>query len=73
MPVMNGYEATKAYRQYEADHNLERIPIIGISANDVIAVRQLCLDAGMDEFLPKPFSLKELTFCLLNLHLLSNV
>ncbi len=73
MPVMNGYEATKAYRLFETDHGLERIPIVGISANDVIAVRQLCIDAGMDEFLPKPFSLQELTACLNKLDVISNL
>ena len=64
MPVMDGYEAAREYRQYEIEHGLSRLPIVGISANDVIDVRHLCIEAGMDEFLPKPFTSKQLASCI---------
>ncbi len=52
MPVMNGLEATKAYRFMQpADM---RVPIIMFSANVTMEARQECLAAGVDEFLPKP-------------------
>ena len=67
MPVMNGYEATQIYREHEMKHGLSRIPIIAVSANDVMAVRQLCIDVGMDEFIPKPFTIEQLSSCLLKI------
>ena len=52
MPVMDGYEATRAIRMtYPHDH----IPIIALSANAFEEDRQKSLAAGMDEHLAKPF------------------
>ncbi len=64
MPIMDGYVATKLYREFEAIHSLCRLPIIAVSANDMVAVWQACVDAGMDDFLNKPFTLEELSSCL---------
>lgn len=59
MPVMDGYEATRAIRQLTDDYTKE-IPIIAMSANafaeDVIAARQ----AGMNDHIAKPLDLKKL-------------
>ncbi len=52
MPVLDGWEATRRWRREERDG---RLPIIGITANASAADRQSCLDAGMDDHLPKPF------------------
>jgi CheY-like chemotaxis protein len=61
MPVLGGMEATEQMRAFEAESGrsgtASRAVIIGMSAN---ANRAACLDAGMDDFLPKPFSVKEL-------------
>ncbi|MDB5764842.1 MAG: histidine kinase [Herminiimonas sp.] len=52
MPVMNGLEATKAYRfMWPADM---RAPIIMFSANVTTEAKEECMRAGVDEFLPKP-------------------
>lgn len=60
MPVMDGYSATRAIRQYEFDNHLPPIPIIGLTAFAMSGDRQKCLDAGMDEFIVKPISKNEL-------------
>ncbi|MBI3376545.1 MAG: response regulator [Betaproteobacteria bacterium] len=58
MPVMDGLEATQAIRAREpADR---RVPIIAMTANVMQEARQACKDAGMDDFLPKPFVRAEL-------------
>lgn len=55
MPVMNGYEATKCIREYEAVHSRIPIIIIAMTANAMAEDVDLCLNAGMDDYLSKPF------------------
>jgi len=59
-PVMNGYEATKRIRQWEAHERRARRPIIALTADAGEDSRQHCLAAGMDGFLTKPISIKTL-------------
>ncbi len=54
MPVMNGREATQRIRQWEADHEKSRIPIIALTGEAFEDDRRQCLAAGMDEVLIKP-------------------
>lgn len=54
MPEMDGLEATKEIRNIEASENLNRCPIIALTANAMPADRDRCLQAGMDDFLSKP-------------------
>lgn len=56
MPRMNGYEATAAIRAAEAESGRSRTPIIAITASTLEHDRNMCLDADMDDYLPKPFS-----------------
>ncbi|GMF47274.1 unnamed protein product [Phytophthora fragariaefolia] len=60
MPIMNGYDSTRNIRNFEKQHKLPRIPIIGVTAYAMSGDRKKCLDAGMDEFIVKPISKTEL-------------
>jgi signal transduction histidine kinase/CheY-like chemotaxis protein len=53
MPVMDGLEATRRIR---AQPVFEQLPIIAITANVQPRDRQSCLDAGMNDFIPKPIN-----------------
>lgn len=56
MPVMNGYEASKAIRKL-TDPALSQIPIIALSANAFESDKQLSLESGMNEHLTKPIDI----------------
>ncbi|RFB05209.1 response regulator [Parvularcula marina] len=55
MPEMDGLEATRRLRDSGAT-----LPIIALTANAMAADRQECFDAGMDDFVSKPFEPQEL-------------
>ena len=58
MPTMNGYEATKAIRAF--DNEKAGTPIIAMTANVLKDEVDLCYQAGMNDFIGKPFDTKEL-------------
>ena len=57
MPVMNGYDLTRAIRQYEQASQQRPCTVLGFTANAQPEERQRCAMAGMDDCLFKPISL----------------
>jgi two-component system, sensor histidine kinase and response regulator len=64
MPVMDGFDATKRIREIEriagglrhSDQARSRIPIVALTAHALAELRDRCIEAGMDDFLVKPFN-----------------
>jgi CheY-like chemotaxis protein len=57
IPKLDGYEAAKKIRELEDE---SRVPIIAMTAYDMEGVRDRCISSGMDDFIAKPFKLKDL-------------
>ena len=57
MPVMNGMEATQEILRHEELSQLKHIPIIALTANALRGDREKYLDAGMDNYTPKPINI----------------
>ena len=70
MPEMDGYEASRRIRALEAEAvagaapdagHPAHIPIIAMTAHAMKGDRERCLDAGMDDYLSKPFTRSQLS------------
>ena len=53
MPGMSGYEVTKSIRRGE--DAMTRLPIVALTAHATAGARERCIEAGMDDYLAKPF------------------
>lgn len=60
MPQMDGYETTKRIRSGEAGDTNRKIPILAVTANAIKGDLELCLAAGMDDYVVKPISQDDL-------------
>jgi len=64
MPEMDGFEATKEIRRLEQEgvsiNPNNHIPIVALTANAIKGDREICLNAGMDNYISKPFDPFEL-------------
>lgn len=54
MPVMDGYESTRQIQLFEREKDLPLTPIIALTGHALSHDRQLCIDAGMDDYMTKP-------------------
>ena len=54
MPEMDGYEATRQLRNFDATHPNQNIPVIALTANALAMDREKCIAAGMNDYLSKP-------------------
>jgi len=57
MPVLDGLEAIRNFRQLEREG--ERVPIIAITAYDVYGMEEAAVEAGCNIYLSKPLDLEE--------------
>ncbi|TVU90750.1 response regulator [Vreelandella titanicae] len=60
MPKLDGTETTQRWRDYEAVHQLPRLPIVAMTANVMPEHRERCMQSGMDDMIHKPFTRDEL-------------
>ncbi len=56
MPIMDGFEASRLIRQLKQPQPI----IIAVTANALVGERERCLNAGMDDYLSKPFQADQL-------------
>ncbi|MFP4155616.1 MAG: response regulator, partial [Halothiobacillaceae bacterium] len=67
MPVMDGPEATRRIRAREQARNLARLPILALTAHAGTEQMAVCLSAGMDSVLSKPYNREELLAAIIEL------
>lgn len=61
LPEMDGYQITQAIREMEKQNNVENpVPIIALTANTYDNDKEKCFNAGMNDYLSKPFTSKQL-------------
>jgi signal transduction histidine kinase/DNA-binding NarL/FixJ family response regulator/HPt (histidine-containing phosphotransfer) domain-containing protein len=60
MPEMDGIEATAIIRAWEKDSARQQIPIIALTANAVVGMREMFIENGFNDFLSKPIDVSKL-------------
>jgi signal transduction histidine kinase/CheY-like chemotaxis protein len=61
MPIKSGYEATEEIRKLEIARGQEyHVPIIALTADAMVGVKERCLEAGMNDYLSKPVDYNDL-------------
>ncbi len=59
MPEMDGIDATVAIRKLQGTY-FENLPIVALTANAIVGTRELFIEEGMNDFLPKPIEITRL-------------
>jgi two-component system cell cycle response regulator DivK len=57
LPSIDGYELASYFK---ADKQLAHIPLIAITGNVLVGDRERCLEAGCDDYLPKPLDIRKM-------------
>jgi CheY-like chemotaxis protein len=60
MPEMSGFEVAAAIRGYDSEVKNPSLPIIALSADAFIETRRKVIEAGMNDYVTKPFKSEEL-------------
>jgi CheY-like chemotaxis protein len=60
MPVLDGFEATRQLRLWEAAHDRPRTPVVALTAHILSEHRERAREAGMDGHMAKPVGLSQL-------------
>jgi signal transduction histidine kinase/CheY-like chemotaxis protein len=60
MHGLDGYDTTQAIRKLEQEKGYSRATIIGITAHALAHDKKKCLDAGMDDYIAKPYKAEDL-------------
>ncbi|MBK8815315.1 MAG: EAL domain-containing protein [Methylococcaceae bacterium] len=60
MPGMDGFESAAKIREREKEFSLQHVPIIALTADVQKGVIEQCTDAGMDDYLSKPYTRNQL-------------
>lgn len=59
MPEMDGYTATQVIRNFEGER-FQKLPIIALTASAMQTIQRQVLEAGMNDFISKPFNPNDL-------------
>jgi len=65
MPILDGFETIRIIRQWKNHPSplgkvASQIPVIGLTADALLGSRDSCLEAGMNDYLSKPFQIESI-------------